>query len=342
MLKKKTAVILFNIGGPDRVESIEPFLRNFFSDPNIISLPGFLRKPLARRIAKKRARGAAKAAYAPLGGKSPLLENTKAQEHALQRWLRDTAPEREFRVFTAMRYWHPMSEDVLRDVAAFDPDDVMLLPLYPQFSTATSYSSLTDWQKKARAAGFEKTTRTLCCYPLLDGFIEASARLVREKFEQLRRENPGQKLRLLFSAHGLPEKTIRGGDPYQWQCERTAAKIAQAVGEDADGWEICYQSRVGPLKWIGPSTQEALEKAAADGVGVVIYPHAFVSEHVETLVEIEIDYRRRARELGVPCFARAPTVGTAPEFIAALGGLVLAQAAGERFCPRDFKRCWHR
>lgn len=337
MSRKKTAVILFNIGGPSGPETIEPYLRNFFSDPNIIGLPAFIRKPLARRIAAKRARGAAKAAYAPLGGKSPLLENTKTQERALEERLKKTAPDRDFRVFTAMRYWHPFSHEVLSEVMGFNADDVVLLPLYPQFSTATSYSSLTDWKEKARAAGFDAPMRVLCCYHDLPGFIAASARLIGEALA-----TAPQKIRVLFSAHGLPEKTIRGGDPYQWQCERTAEKIAAAAA--LKDWQICYQSRVGPLKWIGPSTEEALKKAAGDGVGVVVYPHAFVSDHVETLVEIEIEYRHKAEELGVPFFARAPAVGAAPEFIEGLAALVLEETPQEtlqnRVCPLNFKRCW--
>lgn len=329
----KTAVVLFNIGGPSGPETIEPYLRNFFSDPNIIGLPGFLRKPLARRIAAKRARGAAKAAYAPLGGKSPLLENTIAQERALEAWLKKEALERNFRVFTVMRYWHPFSHDVVSDIKNFAPDDVVLLPLYPQFSTATTYSSLTDWKKTAQAAGLEAPTRILCCYHDLSGFIEASARLIGEALRAVPKN-----ARVLFSAHGLPEKTIKGGDPYQWQCERTAEKIAAKAG--IGDWQICYQSRVGPLKWIGPSTEEALKKAAADGVGVIVYPHAFVSDHVETLVEIEIEYRHKATELGVPFFGRVPAVGTAPEFVAGLGSLVLEEQGRGRVCPANFKRCW--
>lgn len=331
----KTAVVLMNLGGPDKPESIKPFLFNFFMDKNIIGAPKPIRYLIARWISYSRGKGAAKTSYDVLGGKSPLLENTMAQANALQA-LFDAAGV-SAKVFVTMRYWHPMSAEVTKAVREYAPDKIVLLPLYPQFSTTTSFSSIQDWQRSADAIGMTIPTEKICCYPFVDGFIKASADLVRAA---LAKAPP--KTRVLFSAHGLPEKVIKGGDPYQYQCEQSAAKIAAAVGIENLDWQVCYQSRVGPLTWIGPSTEEALDKAAADGVGVIVYPHAFVNEHVETLVEIEEEYREYAHEKGIPYFGRVPTVATHPAFIEALAKLVTERLAGhkaERICPVTFNRC---
>lgn len=344
MSSPRTAVVLFNLGGPDSREAIKPFLINFFSDPNIIQLPQPFRGLLARVIAGRRSRREAGDSYSELGDKSPLLENTRTQEAALQDAL--AADPGSVKVFTCMRYWHPMAREVVRDVKAWGAERIVLLPLYPQFSTTTTWSSIGEWQKAVKLEGLQVPTSLVCCYPRDAGFIDASARLVREAYDRASAE-AGQPPRVLFSAHGLPEKIIRQGDPYQWQCEEGARLIAKATGIDGLDWQICYQSRVGPLKWIGPSTEEALEKAAADGVPVLVYPHAFVSEHVETLVEIEIEYREMAEEMGVVWFGRVPTVMTAPEFISGLARLVrervnapgISSDAGGRICPSGAKRC---
>lgn len=332
---QKIAVVLMNLGGPLKEADIKPFLFNFFMDKNIIGAPLPIRWLLAKWIAFKRGRGAAKTSYAALGGKSPLLENTEAQAKALELLLQKTWPQ--LKVFVTMRYWHPMSPDVVRAVKSYAPAQVILLPLYPQFSTTTSFSSIQNWEREAQSAGLDIATAKVCCYPYQSGFISASAALVRAEIEKA-----PAKTRVLFSAHGLPEKTIAGGDPYQFQCEQSAQKIVDSLGIENLDWQVCYQSRVGPLKWIGPSTEEALDKAAADGVGVIVYPHAFVNEHVETLVEIEEEYREYAHEKGVPYFARVPTVSTHPDFIAGLAALVEDKLAGKtapRICPETFKRC---
>lgn len=307
----KRAVVLLNLGGPLRREDIYPFLRNFFMDRNIIGLPLPFRFLLSRWIAYRRSRGAANTAYGLLGYKSPLLENTRAQAQALEAVLQS---REDAEVFIAMRYWHPLTQDTVKAVQEYNPDEIILLPLYPQYSTATTKSSFEEWDRAAQACGLKKPTHRIACYPTHAGFIAASVARIQEKLK-----DAPQGTRLLFSAHGLPEKTVKAGDPYQAQCEATAAAIVEKLSLLALDWQLCYQSRVGPLKWIGPSTDEALEKAALDKVaGVVVYPLAFVSEHVETLVEIEMEYRERAQHLGIPYFARVETVGTHPDFIAAL------------------------
>ncbi len=334
-MTQKLAVVLMNLGGPSQEADIKPFLFNFFMDRNIIGAPKPIRWLIAKWIAFSRGNGAAKDAYAPLGGRSPLLDNTRAQAAALEAALRKEHPG--CKVFVSMRYWHPRARETARAVLDYAPDKIVLLPLYPQFSTTTSYSSLEEFY--GLFPKLPPLPRKVCCYPVAPGFVRASAALIRAALD-----GAPAGTRLLFSAHGLPEKVIAGGDPYQYQCEETAKAIVRELDIPGLDWQICYQSRVGPLKWIGPSTEEALEKAAADKVGVVVYPHAFVSEHVETLVEIDQEYRHRAKEMGIPYFAKVPTVGTHPDFIAALAdevGKALADAPAPRFCPPSFNRCCH-
>lgn len=334
---KKTAVVLLNLGGPGAPNDIETFLRNFFSDKNIISLPAFLRLPLARLIARRRARNQSNKSYSALGGKSPLLENTKAQAAALQKTL-----GKNFRTFVCMRYWHPMADEVARAVKEDAPDEIVLIPLYPQYSTTTTKSSFEDWDRAARKAGMNIPTRRVCCYPQNDGFVSAMARLVKEQYN--RALGDGHKdPRVLFSAHGLPEKVIRAGDPYQRQCEYAAAAIAAAANIPEGSWRICYQSKVGPLRWIGPSVEEEIAQAGADSVALIICPHSFVSEHVETLVDIEIEFRRLAREAGAPAFYRVETAGVSPEFIEGLARLAngekqIKSQACHRVCGKTNKK----
>lgn len=316
----KIAIILFNLGGPDSPEAVQPFLRNLFSDPAIIQLPSFLRKPLASFISKRRA-PKAQGIYAQIGGSSPILGQTEAQARALEAAL---GPEHEWRGYVCMRYWHPMTEAVVSSVKRFAPDRIVLLPLYPQFSTTTTASSIKAWKAVAAAAKLMAPTQAVCCYPDEPGFIAASVELLKQGLA----EAGDRPVRVLFSAHGLPEKVIKAGDPYQVQVERTAAAIAGAIG--GLDWAVCYQSRVGPLKWIGPSTDSEVKRAGQDGKAIVLYPLAFVSEHSETLVELDIDYRRVAGECGVPAYVRVPTVGTHPLFIAGLAARVRAALAEPR------------
>jgi ferrochelatase len=307
----KIAIVLFNLGGPDSLEAVQPFLRNLFSDPAIIGLPAWLRLPLARFIAGRRT-PKARGIYEKIGGGSPILGQTEAQARALEAALGD---EHEWRGYVCMRYWHPLTERVAQSVRRFAPDRVVLLPLYPQFSTTTTASSFNAWKKLAT---FEVPTVEIESYPTEPGFIRASIELVRQGLADAG-DGPA---RVLFSAHGLPEKVIRRGDPYQRQVEQTAAAIAGHL--DGVDWSVCYQSRVGPLKWIGPPTESEIRRAASDGKRIVLYPLSFVSEHSETLVELDIEYRHLAEQAGVARYVRVPTVGTHPQFIHGLANLVKA------------------
>ena len=340
---RKIAVVVFNLGGPDSQKAIGPFLKNFFMDKNIIQAPWPIRCMISSLIAYKRSRKEAGTSYGLLGHKSPLLENTLAQASALEAALNRDDASCSWKTFTTMRYWHPMSDETVRAVKSFGPDEIVLLPLYPQFSTTTSWSSFENWHRAAGKTGLKVPTKTICCYPFNSGFIRASADHIRAAHDEYITKHPDHFPRVLFSAHGLPEKIIERGDPYQWQCEQSAQEIAEATGIANLDWQICYQSRVGRLKWIGPSTEQALEKAARDKVPVLIYPHAFVSEHVETLVEIEVEYRELAHTLGVPGFVRIPTVSVSPIFIDGLASEIHASRRNdsrERICPSSFSRCY--
>lgn len=310
---RRIAIVLFNLGGPDDQATVKPFLFNLFNDPAIIGLPGIVRTPLARLISSRREK-AAQANYALMGGGSPLLPETRRQAEALEAALAARLPDDEVRAFIAMRYWNPLTEETAAEVAAFGPDEIVLLPLYPQYSTTTSASSLKLWNAVYAGSG---DSRTVCCYPEAYGWIDAQAVAIAAKLD----EAGDRPVRVLFSAHGIPEKLVSGkGDPYQEQIESTVAAVVARLAEAGRTVDhaICYQSRVGPLKWLGPSTPEALEQATRDGKGAVIVPIAFVSEHVETLVELDIEYAELAHELGVAPYLRVPTVGTAGPFINAL------------------------
>ncbi|HEY8948643.1 MAG TPA: ferrochelatase [Rhizomicrobium sp.] len=337
----KLAVVLFNLGGPDSPEAVEPFLRNLFTDPAIISLPGMIRRPLGRFIAKRRG-PVAREIYAKIGGRSPILEETDTQALTLQMAL--SAQGLDARCYIAMRYWKPFADETAAKVKAWSPDRIVLLPLYPQFSTTTTDSSLKGWHEAARRAGIAAPTTRICCYPWEEGFIAAKSKLIATA---LTKKKPAVDYRLLLSAHGLPKRTVSKGDPYQWQVEKTARTIVDRLGISGLDWQVCYQSRVGPLEWIGPATDAEIRRAGADGKGLVVAPIAFVSEHSETQVELDIEYGKLARESGVPDYIRVPTVSADVDFIAALASLASRAALGEsvvtcgpgRICPKEFSRC---
>lgn len=343
-MSRKIAVVLFNLGGPDGPDAVRPFLFNLFNDPAIISLPGILRTPLAALISSRREESA-KANYAIMGGGSPLLPETRKQAAALEATLAARLPDDEVRCFIAMRYWKPLTGETAAQVAAWGPDEVVLLPLYPQYSTTTTGSSAQAWTKAYKGSG---RMRTICCYFDEPGLIEAHARSILRTHAAMGAPGP---VRLLFSAHGLPEKVIAAGDPYQRQIEQTCAAVVAQLGPgwapDWD-WRVCYQSRVGPMRWIGPSTVQAIEEAGRDGRGVLVTPIAFVSEHIETLVELDHEYAELARTAGLPFYLRAPAIGTDVAFIEgladttvdALNRLGVAPACGA--CPGNLAQCPYR
>jgi ferrochelatase len=327
--EKRLAIVLFNLGGPDSPKAVRPFLLNLFRDPAILRVPFFIRPLLALIIAQLRVKPASEN-YAILGGKSPLLDLTKDQGRALEAAL--AARGVVARCFIAMRYWHPFSGETAREVKAWNPDEVVLLPLYPQFSTTTTGSSLTDWRNAAAKAGLARQTTTICCFHRHGGYVAATASLVRNALAQAR-ETATAPIRVLFSAHGLPETIVAQGDPYQFQIEATVAAVVAALDEPGLDWQVCYHSRATPQTWLEPSTESVIEKAAEDKVAVLVVPIAFVSEHSETLVELDVEYRDLAERLGVPGYFRAPAQNSDPGFIDALADLVLgARAQGPGLC----------
>ncbi|MFN7709519.1 MAG: ferrochelatase [Holosporales bacterium] len=320
----KTAVILFNLGGPDSPEAVRPFLQNLFSDPAIIRVPSPIRQMLAWLIAKRRT-PEAQEIYHELGGGSPILPNTLRQAEALKGIL---GPD--FEIFPVMRYWHPRARDVVADLKRGSYDRVVLLPLYPQFSTTTTQSSYDEWIMEAKRQGLDIPTFSVGCYPDLRGFVDAQAELLSESLKKVPTNQP---FRVLFSAHGLPQRVVDAGDPYAIHVLKGATLIAEKAGLKPHQWRVSYQSKVGPLKWLEPATDAEIQRAAEEGLGIVIVPLAFVSEHSETLVELDIQYAELAQEVGLPFYQRVATVSDHPRFIAGLAELVKG-ALAHRFLPQ--------
>ncbi len=342
-MTKKTAVILFNLGGPDDLKAIKPFLFNLFNDPAIVNLPKNLRFLLAKFISNKRA-VKARDIYNQIGGKSPILDFTNQQAKALEENLSYKDKDTEYKAFVSMRYWHPMSDTVVKNVKNYAPDHIILLPLYPQFSTTTTASSFKDWKRAASEVGLDVPTTKICCFPTDLSFVAAHAKMIKDAYWKASETG---KPRVLFSAHGLPKKVINGGDPYQWQVEKTVEMITQILAIEEIDYSICYQSRVGLLKWLEPSIESEIKKAGEEKIPLLIVPVSFVSEHSETLVELDIQYRNLADKYGVTGYVRVPALGVEPLFIEALADLCLKAKKdekicsfnGERFCPNDFGKC---
>lgn len=341
-MTKKTAVILFNLGGPDSLQAVQPFLFNLFNDPAIIRLPHPFRWLLAKLISTRRA-PVAQEIYAKMGGRSPILPQTEAQARALEAALNQKMAGEDFRVFIAMRYWHPFSDETAKAVKDWGAERIVLLPLYPQFSTTTTDSSFRDWHRAAAKVGLVAPTAAIGCYNDEPGFVAAQTALLRERLPEA--EAKGQ-VRILFSAHGLPKKIVTDGDPYQQQVERSVAAILKLLDRPELDSRICYQSRVGPLEWIGPATDAEIARAALEKRSIVVVPVAFVSEHSETLVELDLEYAELAQHNGAAGYTRVPTVGTQPEFIAGLASLVRGATDGgaprcgsSQHCSSDWRRC---
>jgi ferrochelatase len=334
---QSVGVVLFQLGGPDSLQAIEPFLHNLFSDPDIINFPfaRLARPTLARLISSRRARKVQEH-YASIGGKSPIRELTERQACALEAELRKTL---DARVLIAMRYWHPLTEEAVRRVKAEGFRELVLLPLYPQYSKTTTGSSLNEWHRQYAAKVKDplavRIVRDFFDDPLyLDSLIEKiNQGLARFSSADLRTSDPRavhdvSDVHLIFSAHGVPLSVIEAGDPYQAQIKATVRLVMER-----GGWPnphvLCYQSRVGPGRWLAPSLDQTLHELAAQGAKrILVVPIAFVSDHVETLSEINIEARELAGHLGVRQFEVMPALNDSQKFIAALADLVLKRVAG--------------
>ncbi len=325
----KLGVVLFQLGGPDSLDAIEPFLYNLFCDPDIIDFPlaRVARRPLARMIASRRARHVA-AHYARIGGKSPLTEHTWRQAVALEAVLRE---DFDARVTVAMRYWHPLTAVAVREMERHGPGEVVLLPLYPQYSRTTTGSSLHEWGRQFHPNGWNPRVQVVREFYRDEGYLAALAEAVDRSLREF--DNPAE-TDVVFSAHSVPLAVVEQGDPYQRQVEQTAELVWQRGGWPARR-HLCYQSKVGASKWLRPSMHETIRRLAAEGRRqVLVVPISFVSDHLETLHEIEIEHRDQARALGIADYRMMPGLNDSPSFIGALAGLVRARVTG-----RDRRIC---
>lgn len=337
------AVVLMNLGAPDSMDAVVPFLKNLFSDPAILRYPSFLRKPLAQFLAYTRQK-AAKENYRLLGGKSPLLENTQAQADALENYLGLERPDIHWKTFVCMRYWHPFADEVVPLVKKFNPEKTILLPLYPQYSSTTTASSFDDWDRASVKHMARTKTRRTCCYPRMSGFIHEIVEQMKIVFPQMDMDNTT----VLFSAHGLPESIVQSGDPYVWQVQQTVQAILHVWGETKPfEWKLCFQSRVGPVSWVKPYLDEEVKEAAKRGRDIVVIPVSFVSEHSETLVELDHEVQALALENGAKSYQRMRTVGTSVGFIEGLAQRVLTMLDKDRKllsptpeCPKEQCLCY--
>ncbi len=333
----RKAIILFNLGGPDSLDAVKPFLFNLFNDPAIISLPTILRYPLAKFISSRRT-PIAKGIYAEMGGKSPILEETQAQAKAIEENLKNESDE--YKCFIVMRCWNPRAAETINKVKNFNPKQIILLPLYPQYSNATSGSSIKEWNDVCKKEGLTRETKTICCYPTEKDFVLSYANLIKKKINLEKLDE----ITLIFSAHGLPENKIKQGDPYQWQVEQSVKDLVKKLAINGLNYILSYQSRVGPLKWIGPSTENVIREEAKKQRIIIVVPVAFVSEHSETLVELDIEYKKIAEENGSKSYIRVPAVTVNQDFINSLKSSILQASKGEKFtssinCPDKFKKC---
>jgi protoporphyrin/coproporphyrin ferrochelatase len=337
----RKAVVLFNLGGPDNLENVKPFLFNLFNDPAILNLPTLFRYPLAKLISNRRA-PIAKKIYKELGGSSPILGLTEKQSIALEKKLNQDDVNCEYKSFICMRCWHPRAEEVVKKVKQYNPDEVILMPLYPQYSAATTGSSIKEWKNIVKKNSYNVKTSTICCYPTNKNFINAHSEEILKKIKNLKN------FKLIFSAHGLPEKNIKQGDPYQWQMEQSVSEIVKKLNLKNLDWILSYQSRVGPLKWIGPSTENVIIENSKAGKHLVIVPVAFVSEHSETLVELDIEYKELAIKNGCKNYTRIPALGVNKNYILTMSELIINKEENnfdndiyppKQKCPNNFKKC---
>ncbi|HTM50312.1 MAG TPA: ferrochelatase [Bryobacteraceae bacterium] len=317
MSSKKTGVVLFQLGGPDSLESIEPFLYNLFCDPDIIDFPfaRLARKPLAKLISTSRAKHVAHH-YSEIGGKSPILENTRRQAEALERELRQ---KMDVRVTVAMRYWHPMTTAAIAEMAEYAPEELVLLPLYPQYSKTTTGSSVNEWNRCFEPNGWRPGVRLIENFYEDPAYLDSVVSAVNACFKE--GDDPAD-FDMVFSAHSVPVAVIEAGDPYQRQIEHTVDLVWRRGGWPARR-HTCYQSKVGASKWLRPSMHETVKNLAAAGSKhVLVVPISFVSDHVETLHEIDIEHREQAKSLGIEDYRMMPGLNDSPAFIRALAGLV--------------------
>lgn len=321
-MNRRSVVVLLNLGGPDSLDAVQPFLFNLFSDPDIFKLPlaRLTQRPFASLVSRRRAPEAAKG-YAAIGGKSPLLENTQAQAQALQQAL--DAEDAGLDVRICMRYWHPMASEVVAELKRSGYERVILLPLYPQYSSTTTGSSVHAFEDECARQRYEPRVNLIREWYDEPIYHRAIAQTLNRELARFPDPNP-ERVELLLSAHGLPRKIVAAGDPYERQVRATAEQVGALL--QWPNVTLCYQSRVGPLEWLRPYTDDVIrEKASADVKQMLVYPIAFVSDHVETLFELGITYANLARDCGITHYRVAPALNADPGLIAALRNRIMAE-----------------
>ncbi|MBI1803862.1 MAG: ferrochelatase [Ignavibacteriae bacterium] len=329
---ERIGIVLFQLGGPDSLEAIEPFLYNLFRDPDIINFPGaFLaRRPLAKFISSRRSKKVAEH-YKEIGGKSPIVDLTNAQAAALQRELDE---QMRAKVFVAMRYWHPMTQAVIQEMKKERFTKIVLLPLYPQFSKATTISSMKEWTRQCNINNFNHIpSLPICCYYNHPLYIDAIVDKINAAYKKFSHLSPAD-VDLVFSAHGVPVSLVKEGDPYKVQIEETVRLVVEK-GQWKSPHFLCYQSKVGPAEWLKPSIDNTVHALAAQGrKHLLVIPVAFVTEHIETLHEINIETREEAKHLGIEQFEMMPALNDHPKFIQCLADLVLQKVTtGKNWLP---------
>ena len=312
--------MLFNLGGPERLDQVKPFLFNLFSDPDLIKLPwSGLQKPLAWLIATQRYKKSS-GYYKKIGGGSPLRKITDTQAEALRTAL--AADGIDARVYVGMRYWNPLIEDALADIRKDRIDHLVVLPLYPQYSVSTTRSSLNRLNELLKgASSMSPRLSVINDYHDDPDYVDALTEVIREELDRFSEDARAQ-IHIVFSAHSVPLSYIENGDPYLKQTQRTVELVMERLGPDRP-YSLSFQSRVGPVKWLTPSTDQMIRELAAKGVArVLLVPVSFVSEHIETLYELDILYRGVASEVGLGEYRRVPALNCRPDFINALARLV--------------------
>jgi len=369
---KKIAVVLFNLGGPSSLDSVPKFLFNLFNDKAIIPLIQPFRFLVACLITTLRSKKSQNI-YSQINNKSPLLEITNQQSQLLEQILNKNSNQQgfEYKNFVIMRYWHPRAKNVVKEIANYQPEEIILLPLYPQFSTTTNQSSIDEfllhWQKlnQINSTLSKIAIKTICCHPEEDGFIESHCNLIINSLQKSPNFSTEkiENYRLLFSAHGLPQKVIDDGDPYCFQVGLSVEKIIEKLSSKLQidrqkiDYKICFQSKVGPAKWTEPTLDSQIDLAAKNEKSVVVIPIAFVSDHSETLVELDIDYANKAKELKIAEYIRVESLNFEQNFLSCLANLCFLASKNQsiqpknctaetklncvnkRICPHEHKKC---
>lgn len=326
-----TAVLLLNMGGPDSIQAVRPFLKNLFSDPAIIGLPGFIRLPLAAFLSSSRAKRVIPR-YRLIGGKSPIGEITARQADSLAKALSSRGLQGIGPILPAFSYWHPFIRDSLEKASGSGPEKLLAISLYPQYCGATTGSCLRDLEAAVARSPFEGKVRVIDRWPDHPGYLDALASTIRDALDQIRPEERDDAV-VLFSAHGIPVSLADRGDPYPNEIARTVQGVMERLGNRAH--VLAFQSRLGPVKWLGPDLGEALKDLAGRGAPpIVVVPVSFVSDHIETLYELDIQHREIAGNLGISTYVRAPALNTRPDFIETLANLA-QEATNDRTAGKN-------